>query len=79
MQYRGKRSADLRIGTNRQSTANLAESEFGAPGMVSRCARRKWRHSAIHFANENAPFAPVFSPASGARRIGPVIIVNLQK
>jgi len=39
MQYRGKRSADLRIGTNRRFPASLAESEFGAPGAVSSCAR----------------------------------------
>jgi hypothetical protein len=34
MLHRGKRSADLRIGTNRRFPANLAESEFGAPGAV---------------------------------------------
>jgi hypothetical protein len=32
MQHRGKRSADLRIGTNGRFPANFAGSEFGAPG-----------------------------------------------
>jgi hypothetical protein len=31
LQHCGKRSADLRIGTNRRFPANLAESEFGVP------------------------------------------------
>jgi hypothetical protein len=31
------------------------------------------------FTNENASFAPAFSPVSGARRIGQVIIANLRK
>jgi hypothetical protein len=35
MQRRGKRSADLRIGTNKPFPANLAESEFGAPEAIS--------------------------------------------
>ena len=38
-QDRGKRSAELRIGTNKRFPADLAESEFGAPGAVSRCVR----------------------------------------
>jgi hypothetical protein len=32
MRHHRKRSADLRIGTDRRFPANLAESEFGAPG-----------------------------------------------
>jgi len=42
MQYRGKRSADLRIGTNRRFPASVAESEFGAPGAVPGCARSEF-------------------------------------
>jgi hypothetical protein len=44
MQHRGKRSADLRIGTNRRFPANLAESEFGAPGFA-------WQHNPVDFYN----------------------------
>jgi hypothetical protein len=31
------------------------------------------------FANKNASFAPAFSPVSGIRRMGPVMIANLRK
>jgi hypothetical protein len=33
----------------------------------------------IHFASENASFAPAASPAAGARRMGPVMIADLRK
>src|ERR1039458_6187934 len=39
MQYCGKRGAHLRTCTDRPFAARLAESEFAAPGAVSRCAR----------------------------------------
>jgi len=45
---RGKRSADFRIGTNRRFPANLAESEFGAPGAVS------WACCPNHFGDGGA-------------------------
>ena len=72
MQYRGKRSADLRIGTNRRFPANLAESEFGAPGAVSRCAhwarhRRRKAAAKCHLRLDLQSFLPRFAIVDTAR------------
>jgi hypothetical protein len=72
----GRRAAQLRIKA-------APEVGFVAGRQTIRPGRQQLRAGRAGtlrgFNNENAAFAPVFSPVSGARRIGPVIIANPRK